>query len=138
MVPTQVAHDEADIMAAHKKFVAAGYEGTMIRDDSAGYEIAQRAYQLQKLKDFQDAEFRIVDVVSGGGSHSNVPRFVCENKKGIQFNCVPEGDMGKREEMFKNRKSYIGKWLTIRYQTLTKDGVPQFPVGVDVRDDGEF
>jgi hypothetical protein len=30
-------------------------------------------------------------------------------------------------------KSYYGKWITVKYQELSKEGVPRFPVGIDFR-----
>jgi hypothetical protein len=32
----------------------------------------------------------------------------------------------------------VGKYLTVRYQELSKDGIPIFPVGVSIREWGEF
>ena len=138
IAPTYLAHDAAEVMAYHKQFIAEGYEGTMVRDDSEGYTIGQRSNQLQKYKDFVDAEFKIIDVVEGDGRFKGAAVFVCENTNGVQFNCTPEGTMDHRRGLFTNRKNHIGKWLTIRYQELSKDGVPLFPVGVDVREKGDF
>ena len=36
--------------------------------------------------------------------------------------------------MFEKGKSYIGKMLTVKYQELTDDGKPRFPVGINIRD----
>jgi len=96
------------------------------------------AQTLLKLKDFQDAEFRIVDVEEGKGSFRGKAIFVCETDEGYRFNCAPEGSMEHRAELYRTRKNHIGKWLTVRYQALTEDGAPQFPVGVDIREEGEF
>lgn len=42
--------------------------------------------------------------------------------------------MKEREEQWKNRKEYIGNSLTVRYQTLSDEGIPISPVGIVVRD----
>jgi ATP-dependent DNA ligase len=139
VVPTFVAKNEAEVMAYHKKFVKEGYEGVMIRDDSDGYDVGHRSNQLQKYKDFVDAEFKITGVLEGDGREKGLAIFECVTEEGNTFKARPEGSTQIREEMWKNRKKLVGKWLTVRYQTITKkERVPQFPVGVTIREDGEF
>jgi DNA ligase 1 len=138
LAPTKIAEDVGEVMEFHNQITACGFEGTIIRDDSGGYEIGQRSNQLQKFKDFQDAEFIITDVVEGDGRFKGAAVFVCENKNGVEFRCTPEGTMEYRRGLYDTRKKLIGKWLTIRFQELSKDGVPLFPVGVSTREDGEF
>ena len=137
LVPTHLVNAD-EVLAYQSEFTSAGFEGTMIRNADSMYVINQRSNDLQKLKDFQDAEFEIVDVVSGGGSFTDCAIFVCKTKKGVTFNCAPEGTMEYKKELYGKRKKLIGKWLTIRFQELTNDLVPQFPVGVDIRDAVDF
>jgi DNA ligase-1 len=129
---------EEDVNAAQVHFVKEGYEGTMIRDDSCGYDIGHRSNSLQKMKDFQDEEFRIVDVIEGEGSDKGCAIFICEAKNEETFRARIEGDRESSRETFRNRKNLIGKFLTVRFQAWTNRGVPQFPVGVDVRDKEDF
>jgi len=138
LVPTFEVNNEMEVMEHHIQFVKDGFEGSIIRMRGKGYEIGHRSDQLLKLKDFQDAEFRIVDVISGGGSFTGCAIFVCETKKGVTFNCAPEGTMEYKKELYSQRKKLIGQFLTIRFQELTNDLVPQFPVGVDIRDAKDF
>ena len=138
LAPTYVAHDPAEVMSYHKQFVAEGYEGTMVRDDSEGYTIGQRSNQLQKYKDFVDAEFEIVRIDEGNGAFKGKGIFICRTESGKEFGVTPEGSSSHRESIFENRNSLIGKFLTVRYQELSKDGIPLFPVGVDVREKEDF
>lgn len=46
----------------------------------------------------------------------------------------PRGMWEQRKEWFDNGEAYVGKPLTVRYQELTQDGIPRFPVGIAVRD----
>jgi len=137
-VPTWEAFTESDVLVWHKSFTRDGFEGTMIRNPEMGYEIGKRSYSLLKLKDFVDAEYRIVDVIDGDGSDVGLAIFELETDSGQRFNCRPEGSQENRADLFKNRRSLIGKYLTVRYQELSKDGVPIFPVGVSIREWGEF
>jgi len=137
-VETRIVNSIDEVKAAHKEFTAQGYEGTMIRNLASTYDINQRSNGLQKYKDFVDDEFTIVDVIDGDGSFKGCAIFVCETHNGQhQFNCTPEGTTKARKALFESRESLIGKKLTIRYQELSEDLVPLFPVGVTVREDGE-
>lgn len=136
--PVTMVEDIGDVSSCHRRNVADGFEGTMIRDDSEGYAIGQRANQLQKLKDFQDAEFKIVGVNEGGGSFVGCAIFKCVTPDGVEFDCTPEGTMVHRAALYTKRNQWIGQWLTVRFQELSRDGVPLFPVGVEVRDSKEF
>lgn len=138
IVNTYICHNESQVMKYHKQFVSEGYEGTMIRFPNAPYEVGKRSYSLLKLKEFTDDEFSIVDVIDGDGSDRGLAIFILELDNGAQFNCRPEGSQENRADLFKNRKQLIGKYLTVRYFELSKDGIPIFPVGVSVREWGEF
>jgi len=137
-VKTVKAEDESQVSHLHQLFVQDGFEGTMIRDPWTNYEVGKRSYSLLKLKDFVDAEYRIVNVIDGDGSDVGLAIFELETDSGQRFNCRPEGSQENRADLFKNRRSLIGKYLTVRYQELSKDGVPIFPVGVSIREWGEF
>ena len=55
-------------------------------------------------------------------------------KAGKEFSCRPRGTHESRAELFKHGKEYVGKMLTVRFQELTADGIPRFPVGIAIRD----
>ena len=136
-VPTWEAFNESDVLVWHKSFTRDGFEGTMIRNPDMPYEIGKRSYSLLKLKDFVDEEFKIVGFEQGNGSFEKSIIFICE-ANGSKFNVVPEGSMEYKRELWKDRNNYLNKWLTVRYFEKSKDGIPIFPVGVSVRDDGDF
>jgi ATP-dependent DNA ligase len=138
MVKTVRADDETQVMHLHNLFVNDGYEGTMVRNPDMPYEIGKRSYSLLKLKDFIDSEYKILDVVDGEGSDVGLAIFVLDAGNGQTFNCRPEGTQENRAELYKNRKQLINKYMTVRYQELSRDGVPIFPVGVATRSWGEF
>lgn len=138
LVKTVECMDETEVYEQHTRFVADGYEGTMIRNPSMEYEIGKRSYSLLKLKDFVDAEYRIIDVIDGDGSDKGLAIFILETNDGSRFNCRPEGTQRNRAELYDSREELVGKFLTVRYQELSRDGIPIFPVGVSVRVGGEF
>lgn len=138
LVETQRVYNEAEMQKYHQQFVLEGFEGTIIRNTKGLYAVGQRSNDLQKHKDFQDAEFKVVDVTSGAGLYDGCAILVCETKEGKRFNSNPEGTLEYKRDLFKNRQNLIGQWLTCRFFDKTADGIPVFNVGVSFREQGEF
>ena len=107
----------------------------MIRDPDGPYEIDKRSKYLQKYKNFDDAEFEIVDFSYEMNKNEKMVIWICQHEDKT-FNCVPNGTNEFRTEMFKNAKKYIGKMLTVKYFGITEEGkgVPRMPKGIVIRD----
>ena len=121
-----------DIKKYHDQFVSEGYEGVMIRIPTAAYE-NKRSKNLLKFKSFNDAEFKIIDIIEGKGGRSNMAgNLVLEMPNGSTFGSGIRGGEELYKEIWKKRKSLIGKKAVIRYQELSNDGIPRFPVCVAV------
>lgn len=128
-----VCHSMDEIWEYHEKCVSQGYEGVIIRNLDGTYEKGFRSSNLIKLKVFNDAEFKIVDVVEASGRDAGTAIFVCECKDGY-FNVKPQGTRELRKEYFTNRNKLIGKMVTVQYQGLSDEGIPRFPSAVIIRD----
>lgn len=135
-VRTEVAHSEEDVRRFHGEFVAAGYEGTMIRSGGEEpYRFQYRSPALLKYKDFEDAEFVIVGAEECVGKAAGQAKFICRTADGKNtFGVRCKGTDESRRAQWENHRAYLGKKLTVRYQYLSDDGVPIFPVGLGVRD----
>lgn len=134
-VPTEPVNVENDIMVYFEQFVKQGYEGAMLRNEFSKY-VNKRSYDLQKVKEFEDAEFEITGIEEGRGKLAgHVGAFVCKTTDGKTFLAKMSGDTGKLADYFRNHSLWTGKSLTVQYQGLTgKGGVPRFPVGIAIRD----
>jgi ATP-dependent DNA ligase len=119
-----------------EKFATAledGYEGLMARNASGGYE-NKRSYNLQKVKEMQDAEFLITGVESGRGKREGQAVLVCQTTDKQEFRASPKGNDAFRVRLLQDSKNVIGKYATIQYQNLSAYGVPRFGVAKCVRD----
>ena len=135
-VPHSLINDRESLMHAHKSFMAAGFEGTMVRDMGAIYEnTKERSTSVLKLKDFVDAEFEIVGVKEGKGKLKGHGIFVCKTDKGVVFDVKLVGDTSKLKEILENKDSYIGKLLTCSFMEYTSKGAPRHPNGERIRED---
>ena len=107
-----------------------GYEGQIIRINSKLYE-NKRTKQLIKRKEFKEEEFKIVDIVEGEGNRSGMAgNILVEMSDGKKFGSGIQGDREFYRKLLKEKDSYIGTQVSIKYQNLTPDGIPRFPVAV--------
>lgn len=104
------------------------------------YGYGERSSTLLKYKVMQDQEFIIVGTIEGKGKwKGQVGAFVCETKpkdpKGVAktFTVAPASTDAEKKRIWRNKASYVGKALTVQYQSLGADGTPRFPVGKGIR-----
>jgi DNA ligase-1 len=133
LVKTKLVHSEEEMKHEHKFYVAAGFEGTILRNREGLYRFNHRSPDLQKYKDFLDEEFPILDITEDKDGY---PVFLLACGDGV-FNCVLRGDKEEnREKYLQGQKDdVIGKYMTVKYQKKYRDsGLPQFPTGQVIRD----
>lgn len=131
----QEAQDEKEVMQLHDHHAFNGFEGIMIRNTTGVYKDTHRSKDLQKHKDFIDEEFEIIGYHDGDGKDEGAVTWICVTKDGEEFDCTPNGTYDERRQWWKDRKKYIGKMITVRYQNLSDDrNVPIFPKGLGIRD----
>lgn len=130
-VETEVAEQPCDVKSKHDAYVGQGFEGIMIRDMSGCYEVDKRSKYLQKYKEFNEAEFKII------GFHEENGGLVIWDvilPNGKTCACAPNASDTQRKDMFKNGSQYIGKMLTIYYFGEDADGRLRFPRGKAIRE----
>lgn len=134
-VETLVVNNEEELMDAFEHFLKQGYEGCMVRNMDGLY-VNKRSYDLQKIKEFDDAEFKIVDVKVGTkGNMAGKAVFVCAMEDGNTFDCKMKGSLDELQKYAEQPELVFGKILTVQFQGMTKYGVPRFPVGLRFRED---
>jgi len=113
------------------------WEGSVIRNLDGLYELGRRSYNALKLKDFITEEFPIVGFKEGTGKEEGLIIFELETDKGKRFWARPEGSHEERAELFKIANDLIGKEITVRFVEYTPDGIPRFPVALNIRSEIE-
>lgn len=134
LVETVQVADENEMTEAFVQFLNERYEGLMIRTIAGKYE-HKRSYGLQKVKTFDDAEFKITAVEEGRGRMTARAIFVCETATGESFRCKMAGSLDVLSDIFDDADEYVGQILTVKFQGLTDSGVPRFPIGLRLRQD---
>lgn len=129
IVTNQMVYNEEEARALLMSYMEAGYEGIILRSMEGMYEFNHRSSGLMKWKEFQDIEAKVFKVeedrLGEGVLHVILPN-------GIQFKCKMRGSHEYR--VLESQLKLTNQWITVRFQQYTKDGVPQFPVGINARE----
>lgn len=135
LVETVAVDSLESLMDMHKSYRSLGYEGTMLRSSNQSYEDGKRSKNLIKVKEFHDAEFKIIGVKKGtpyitprGTFYAAV--WLCETPEGQTFSVLSQGDMLQKKYFWDNQEQYIGALLTVKYHYLSKLGIPQLPIAL--------
>ena len=134
VVHTQLIHNANEFKQAFGDYVAAGYEGIMLRNVNGLYRQNYRSHDLQKYKEFVEAEYPIVGFKEAAGRDAGTVVWVCATDECRQFSVRPRGTQEQRRQWFQDAPQYVGKLLTVIYQELSELNVPRFPVGKAIRD----
>ena len=121
LVLPHIPYQGQDHMSDYLKTVRnQGFEGLMLRTAGRGYEDGVRSSSLIKVKVFEDAEVRVVDVIPSSDGWA-----ICVvTYNGRKFNVSAPGDMSAKHEVMRNADKYIGKLLTIEFSHITNEGIP--------------
>lgn len=137
LVPVETVEvaDEDDLLVEFERFLSMGYEGSMVRN-SAGVYANKRSADLQKIKEFDEAEFKIIGVKEGRGKLAGKAIFLCATNSGGEFEVKLKGSQAALAKYWKKPMLAMGRMLTVQYQGITnKNNVPRFPVGLRFRED---
>lgn len=153
----ELSEYEADVLAK-------GAEGVMIRDPNGAYKHGRSTVKeggLLKLKRFSDAEYKVVgfeermhnaneaekdafgrtkrsthqDNMIGRGDLGSL---ICELEPGVTFNVGSGFDDATREEIWNNKESYLGRYVTVKSFLIGVKDLPRFPIFKGFRDPVEL
>lgn len=116
-------------------YISQGYEGIMVRKPDGVYGENMRSSDLLKYKEFMEDEFVLSGFKEGTGRDTGTVIWECKTPEGRTFHVRPQGTLEHRRDLFLRATEQMGKRLTVKYQELSEQGVPRFPVGKDIREE---
>lgn len=163
-VPAINALSLSDVENVEKLFVSAGYEGIMLRRPYGLYKYGRSTSKqeyLIKYKRFYDMEVKIVgfnekisnqneakknetghtersSAKAGMVPAGTLGSLVCSDSSGNEFGCGTGFNDALRQEIWDNREKYLGAYIKVKYQEITKDNVPRFPVFLAFREEWDM
>jgi ATP-dependent DNA ligase len=130
LTDTTLVNTKEEIDNMMNVYLESGYEGQILRDPRSFYEHRRSSFLL-KNKEFDDAEFEIIDVLEGKGNWANAAKTLIirlENGE-IQRSGV-RGNFDMLKDLLYKKEEYIGTDVTVRYQGKTSDDKLRFPVAI--------
>ena len=134
-VDTFIAHSHEEVAKLLEQFVAAGYEGAIIRNMKGMYKADYRSYDVIKWKEFDDSEFTVVDVVEAEKEPGTGLFVFALPDIDDTFTARWKAPVKKRQKLLENKDKYIGQSWTVRYKGFTAYKKPRHPVAIRERKD---
>lgn len=126
IVPCKRVNSMEEFVAYQMECESQGYEGAMLRSPTAKYKSGPaKTTAIFKRKSFQDAEFTTLDITEGEEGRA-ILHF--ETKDGRPFKAELIGSDEVTQEVVRNKARYIGQPATVKFQELSKYGVPSIGV----------
>ena len=130
--------DNAHFLKFAKDIISNGGEGAVVREPNAPYE-RKRSKNALKFKKFKDAECEVIAVNKGSGKYANFTGSITCKALGGKEDEPKEGTIFKIGSGLsdKNRQNppKIGSIITYKFQNLTANGKPRFPIFLRIRED---
>jgi DNA ligase-1 len=128
LVDATIINDKEQMDKFLGTYLESGYEGQMIRIPKGPYE-NKRSKTLLKNKEFEDAEFEIVEVLEGLGNWKNYGKsVVIKLENGDTQQSGMKGNFVFAREILEQKDALVGTTVTVRFQNRTGDGKLRFPV----------
>lgn len=133
IVPATWASGPAQVETLYQDFLAAGYEGIILRDPDAPYAPG-RCGSLLRRKPFLDEEATVLDLIEGSGRLAgSCGAVVIRGRDGWTCRVGTGMDDALRRRWWSDPGSIIGQAVTVRYQSRTRRGVPFLPRFANLR-----
>jgi len=123
---------ESEVYSRFRDYRNEGYEGAILRWGTAGYEDGKRSKSLVKIKEWEDKEFLVTDIVRAREGWAILE---CQVSPGVTFRVSAPGSIPEKYLIYDARDLYVGRMVTVEYANLTTDGIPFHPVAIHFRDE---
>ncbi|MCD8213344.1 MAG: DNA ligase [Campylobacter sp.] len=126
-----IIKDNAEPDAFLNDVIKRGGEGVVVREPNVPYE-RNRSQNALKLKKFHDAECETIAINNGNGKYKNLMGSVtCKDLKSGKIFKIGSGF----SDAVRANPPKIGEIITYKFQNLTANGLPRFPVFLRIRKD---
>jgi len=161
VVKNKIVQNQEEVQSYFDEVLSQGYEGLILRDPKAFYKFGRGTVKegiIFKVKPFLDFDGQIIDVIQATEVNEDAEkkinelgRSVTSKKKGERhtiekasaFMVKYEGKDLKvvlsmtdeeKEEVWNNRDSYLGRWISYKGMLVGSKDVPRHPVMLRFRE----
>ena len=125
ILPDYNVYSDNNAIIFRDNFIRLGFEGLILRNPNVDYQYGRRRVgYMEKFKSKTDGKFLIVDIQSE--QKRNLPIITCRNDINEEtFETRFSYPHAKQEEILKNKKDYIGKYVFITFGE--RSGITKVP-----------
>ena len=125
ILPDYNVYSDNNAVVFRDNFIRLGFEGLILRNPNVDYQYGRRRVgYMEKFKSKTDGKFLIVDIQSE--QKRNLPIITCRNDINDEtFETRFSYPHAKQEEILRNKKDYIGKYVFINFGE--RSGIAQVP-----------
>lgn len=115
ILPDYNVYSDNNAVIFRDNFIRLGFEGLILRNPNVDYQYGRRRVgYMEKFKSKTDGKFLIVDIQSE--QKRNLPIITCRNDINDEtFETRFSYPHAKQEEILRNKKDYIGKYVFITF-----------------------
>lgn len=124
-VETVIFESESEMLEFYGNALEDLQEGIILRNMDSAYA-HKRSDSLLKVKPEDDAECKILEIVQGKGDRQGTAQNAVVSWNGEIFEAVFMGTHETRENIWVDRKEWVGQEVTFLYMGLTGKGVPNY------------
>lgn len=125
-VPHTTVTTMADISAKYAEYLAEGYEGAIVKQESGMYQDA-RTWNWMKLKNTETADCRVKDIFEGEGKYVGMVGGLVVDFGGVAVRVGSGLSDKQRMYWWNDPEEIIGRMVEIAYQEKTPDGSMRHP-----------
>ena len=138
VIENYIANSPEEVFEIHNRFLAKGYEGSMVKNITATYaweRVRVNAGIMLKLKQMETTDGKIVGYFEGEGrNQGRFGGFIVELEDRTITRVGGGIEDKEREEFWKIKDTLIGQWIIIKFTEKTEDNNLRFPIFKGLRD----
>lgn len=125
ILPDYNVYSDNNAVIFRDNFIRLGFEGLILRNPNVDYQYGRRRVgYMEKFKSKTDGKFLIIDIQSE--QKRNLPIITCRNDINEEtFETRFSYPHAKQEEILRNKKDYIGKYVFITFGE--RSGITKVP-----------
>lgn len=123
LAETTLCHTREEVDELNKQYIADGYEGQILRDPRAVYELDHRSRIMVKRKEFFVEDFPVIRIEGGTGNWQGAAKKVFVRlPDGTEGSAGLDGPYDLNAQRLKEADDYVDGTATIRFTEWTPDG----------------
>lgn len=116
-----LVHDEAELLTHHEKYLAAGFEGSVVKSPNHLYR-GMKDWAWMRMVPVKSVDLVVIGIYEGKGKQAGMMGGIICQGQGIKTNVGTGFDDDTRKRYWEEHSRIVGKMVKINYKEKTKAG----------------